>query len=178
MADWQKIRETYEAKQETVKDICTAFGVHAAVLYKKAQEEGWVLRSGKRTQKRKKDAQDETNKAKVAGAGKSPTKKSKPANIQSQKGSNRKALIDRLYKAFDHQMHEFEAHLCLSDDEGINEKDARTLGSLARTLEKLIELRDESEGDNNNKNNEVDIERLREELARRLKQLCPKGQTK
>ena len=74
-------------------------------------------------------------------------------------------------------MREFEAHITLSGEEGINEKDARTLGSLARTLEKLIELRQENDGLNDNQNNEVDLDRLREELARRLKRVCPKGKT-
>lgn len=151
MTDWQKIREVYEAKQETVKNICEAHGVYAASLYKKAQEENWVLRNGARLRSRK-------------------------ADTQTENGSNRKALIDRLYKAFDYQMREFEAHLTLAGDEGISEKDARTLGSLARTLEKLIELRQENEGQNENQNKEVDLERLREELARRLERVCPKGE--
>ena len=157
MTDWQKIREAYEGKVETVKDICVAHGINSAALYKKAQEEKWVLRNAQRSKQRKDHGK--------AGGG------------QVEKGSDRKALIDRLYKAFDYQMREFEAHITLSGEEGINEKDARTLGSLARTLEKLIELRQENDGLNDNQNNEVDLDRLREELARRLKRVCPKGKT-
>ncbi|MEP3524510.1 MAG: hypothetical protein ABJN24_03705 [Hyphomicrobiales bacterium] len=152
MTDWQKVREDYEAKLKTVKDICAAHGINSVALYKRAQDENWVLRNGMRP-KRFKD------------------------HNQLENGSNRKALIDRLYKAFDCQMREFETHLALAGDEGVNEKDARTLGSLARTLEKLIDLRQENEGQNRNQNKEVDLERLREELARRLERVCPKGKT-
>ena len=52
MTDWQKIREAYEGKVETVKDICVAHGINSAALYKKAQEEKWVLRNAQRSKQR------------------------------------------------------------------------------------------------------------------------------
>ena len=86
-------------------------------------------------------------------------------------------MIDRLYQAFEKQMSDFETQNALIADEGINEKDARTLGSLARTLEKLIELKNEEEGDSQTQNQEVDIERLREKLAQRLERMRTKRGT-
>jgi len=152
MMDWLKIREVYEAGEDTIRAICTVYRIHPATLYKIARAQGWKLRTNGRL---------------------------KRANPQKAKQNqpDRQTLIDRLYKAFDRQMGEFEAHSNAAGDDGVTEKDARTLGSLARTLEKLIELKQETEGADDNQNKGVDIERLREELARRLERVCPKGKT-
>lgn len=92
-------------------------------------------------------------------------------------------LIERLYKAFDRQMRDFEARMAQLGDTvdgeigaAANEKDARTLGTLARTLEKLIELRASDAASDPTNDKGTDIDSLREELARRIERVCPEGQ--
>lgn len=152
MTDWQKVREAYEARERAVQEICDAHGIGPTALYRKLREENWPLRN-------------------ELGALRKGSRKKRP------RGPKREDLVDRLYKAFERQMGEFEARLGAAAQAGVDEKDARTLGSLARTLEKLIGLRGENGGVDGNLKTEVDIERLREELARRLERLCPKGKT-
>ncbi|MEP3233394.1 MAG: hypothetical protein ABJO30_11255 [Hyphomicrobiales bacterium] len=162
MTDWLKIREAYEADGEAVTQICIRYGVSSAALYKRAKAENWPQR--RMTKKKPK----KTSKIKRAAneGGKVP-----PNKVE------RRQLIDRLYQAFEKQMSDFEIQNATTADDGINEKDARTLGSLARTLEKLIELKSEEEGDIQTQNQEVDIERLREKLAQRLERMRTKRGT-
>ena len=162
MTDWLKIREAYEADGEAVTQICTRYGVSTGALYKRAKVENWPQRSKAKKKPIK-------------------TNKIKPTAKTGEKGSpekvERRQLIDRLYQAFEKQMSDFELQNASTTDDGINEKDARTLGSLARTLEKLIELKSEEEGGSQTQNQEVDIERLREKLAQRLERMRAKRGT-
>jgi len=159
MTDWLKIREAYEADGEAVTQICIRYGVSTGALYKRAKVENWPQRSKAKKKPKK------TNKIRrAARAG----EKVSPARVE------RRQLIDRLYQAFEKQMSDFEIQNASTTDDGINEKDARTLGSLARTLEKLIELKSEEEGDSQTQNQEVDIERLREKLAHKLERMRTK----
>ena len=162
MHDWLKIREAYEASGEAVTQICFRFGVSTGALYKRAKAENWPQRSAA---KKKPHNKKNTKQGSKKGREKLPNK------------VERRQLIDRLYQAFEKQMSDFESQNALMADDGINEKDARTLGSLARTLEKLIELKNEEEGGSQTQDNEVDIERLREKLAQRLERMRTKRGT-
>lgn len=147
MTDWKKVREEYERNEGTVQSICTFHSISRTQLYRRRRAENWERRKSRHS----------------VGM---------PENEDAVNSSpDRKALIDRLYAAFDRQMGEFESHLDGSPDEGVNEKDARTLGSLARTLEKLIDLKQEEEGEQEDTGKGVDIERLRQELANRIERL-------
>ena len=162
MTDWLKIREAYEAGGEAVTQICIRYGVSTGALYKRAKAESWPQRS-----EAKKKPKKTNKKRRAARAG----EKISPDRVE------RRQLIDRLYQAFEKQMSDFEIQNASNADDGINEKDARTLGSLARTLEKLIELKSEEEGDSHTQNQEVDIERLREKLTQRLERMRTKRGT-
>lgn len=162
--DWLKIRDRYENGDETVLAICKAFRISPNQLYRRARNEDWTLR-----QNRQRDAGGD-----VMPLGKKDDTGSTQRRFQRP---DRKILVDRLYKAFERQMADFEKRLNLTEDDGVNEKDARTLGSLARTLEKLIELRGEDEDSHDETEKEIDIERLRQELARRIELVRQKRRT-
>lgn len=159
MTDWTLIREQYEAGEKTVGMICAEHKLSTTTLYKQIRIENWLTRSQLKEQPEKASA---------------PEDRSKERRKRKKRSTDRKALIDRLYFAFEQQIGDLEAHLSLNMEEGVTEKDARTLGSLARTLEKLIELRQDEEGTAEATDSEVDIERLLEEIARRLERVREK----
>ncbi len=138
MTDWSKIKQAYEESDMTVKALCEIYQISHSALYRRIDQEGWLVRKGR----------------------------------ENLKGDGER-LIDRLYKAFEQQMNDFEA--AFQAEEAISEKDARTLGTLARTLEKLIDLKNDQKETETLQDNEVDIDDLREELARRLKLMREKG---
>ncbi|BCP52813.1 hypothetical protein K32_14300 [Kaistia sp. 32K] len=81
-------------------------------------------------------------------------------------------LVARLYRTFEKQVAELELRFA-NGEVGVDEKDARTLSVLARTLETLGKLRegtDDAAGDA-----PVDIEALRARLQARLEQLDAAG---
>lgn len=155
MTDWLKIRKAYEVSDETVACICKRFAVTSGALYKQAKKQNWQLR----------------RKPQGGKSGTVKTRKNAQPVLSGKNKVDRKQLIDRLYNAFEKQMSDFETQRAFMVDEGISEKDARTLGSLARTLEKLIELKNEEEGETTLDEKEVNIERLREKLTQRLERL-------
>lgn len=153
MLKWQLIREAYEAGDKTVRLICEEYEISTTTLYRQIKKQNWTARSSRSNN----DLELCVNAGRV---GQTP---------------NRNVLIDRLYLAFERQMAEFEDQLSITHEDGVNEKDARTLGSLARTLEKLIELKQDSDGEMKETDEEVDVERLIEDLALRLKK-CARRQ--
>jgi hypothetical protein len=77
-----------------------------------------------------------------------------------------RGLVARLYRAFEEQLAGVEARLA-APGTVIEEKDARTLGSLARTLETLMSLEKRDTGAKK-PTEPTDIDQLRAELARRI----------
>ena len=82
---------------------------------------------------------------------------------------DRKVLIARLFKAVERQIAEVEHRFEAADRPSLEEKDARTLGALARTLELLIGL--EKQAGHDGHEPEPDIDEFRLDLARRLESL-------
>ena len=78
-------------------------------------------------------------------------------------------LVGRLFKAVERQIAEIERRFDGAAPPGLDEKDARTLAALARTLELLIGLDEKSGRDTSEP--EADIDEFRLELARRLESL-------
>lgn len=78
-------------------------------------------------------------------------------------------LVGRLFKAVERQIAEIERRFDGTAPPGLDEKDARTLAALARTLELLIGLDEKSGRDTSEP--EADIDEFRLELARRLESL-------
>ncbi|MCX5572322.1 hypothetical protein [Kaistia nematophila] len=82
-------------------------------------------------------------------------------------------LVARLYRTFEKQVAELELRFA-SGEGGVEEKDARTLSVLARTLETLAKLREGKEDDAGAA--PVDIDALRARLQARLEQLDAAGE--
>jgi hypothetical protein len=81
-------------------------------------------------------------------------------------------LVARLYRTFERQVAELELRFA-NGEGGVEEKDARTLSVLARTLETLAKLRGGADEDGDGGG--VDIEALRARLQERLEQLDGAG---
>ncbi len=139
----------------TVTEICRLGRISRTALYRRSAKEGW--------RGRKKDA---AKPAAKSGKSKKPAKE-----------PHRADLVGRLYRAFERQVADAEARLSDAALEGAaGEKEARTLGTLARTLEKLIELQGELEDKKPDDSGErVDILRLRRKLARRIARMRGSG---
>lgn len=82
-------------------------------------------------------------------------------------------LVARLYRTFERQVAELELRFA-GGEGGVEEKDARTLSVLARTLETLAKLREGA--DDASGAAPVDIEALRARLQKRLEQLDAEGE--
>ncbi len=88
--------------------------------------------------------------------------------------ARRTRMIAKLYRAFEHQVAEMESRLARTGSE-LEEKDARTLGTLARTLGTLIAL-ERDEGAKAKETEQSDNDDLRAELARRIKRWADGGE--
>ncbi len=142
---WGEIRSAYEGSTLAVAAIAEAYGVTAKRIWSRAARENWPRRR--------------------TGARATPRAPAEPLD--------RRVLVARLFKAVERQIAEIERRFDGPAPPGLDEKDARTLGALARTLELLIGLekqagRDESEP-------EPDIDAFRLDLARRLAGLRHEG---
>jgi len=82
-------------------------------------------------------------------------------------------LVARLYRTFEKQVAELELRFA-NGEGGVDEKDARTLAVLARTLETLGKLREGA--DDAAGAAPVDIDALRTRLQKRLEQLDAEGE--
>jgi hypothetical protein len=83
-------------------------------------------------------------------------------------------MIARLYRAFERQVADIETRLALPGAR-TDEKDARALGTLARTLETLIAL-DRDAGAQRDEPEPKDSDQLRAELARRIRSWAEEGE--
>jgi hypothetical protein len=141
---WDRVRRLYEETPATLEAIGAEVGVSATAICRRAQNEGWIRSA--RVRRRPKWAPQLPRRAE---------------------------LIARLYRAFEKQIAEVESRFGRPGaDEG--EQDARTLGTLARTLEKLIEL-DRERTEDRDKEEPADLARLRQTLTDRLRRLAGGG---
>ncbi len=147
---WSEIRRSYTQTNEPVSAICDRFGISAGSLYSRARRESWP----KRRQTR--DA-------------------AKPAGLAGP--AQRHELVARLYETLRQQMTAIEKRLQLMPDlddtnaTATAERDARTLSTLVRTLEKLIELQGDAikgPGKVEDASAESDADKFRIELVRRI----------
>ncbi len=114
---WKDIRQRYETNTEPLKNIAAVVGLAPITLAKKAKSWGWLMRC------RKPDA--ELN-----------------AIFKVKKLSNH-ATIQRLKALLQHRVENLESEISsLGQDisELGNERQARAMNTLVRTIEKVIEL--------------------------------------
>ena len=151
--DEAAIERAYAEGEATVSEILARFGISKSKLYRLADAGGWPRRV-KRTPSAKE----------MTGA--------------------RLALVRRLYRRFERHLEEAEqrhAALGLKEADEVAERDARTMSILARTLEKVIEIDEETGRPDAGKGadappmDERDVEKMRAELARRFARLARSG---
>lgn len=150
--DWGVIAGDYAAGLLTVPQICEAHAVSKATLYNRAKAEGWPLRQ---------------------------------ASAALALRRSRVRLTKRLLSALDAKLAQFEhrmAEITASETAADSERDARTLHTLLRMLERLREMA-EAGGEKRRgrppkaaAGTTTDIkpheaERIRDDLARRLERL-------
>ena len=133
---WGEIRAAYLGSDLAVAAIARAYGIDARRIHARAAREGW------------------------------PRRRSRGPAREPAEPLDRQTLVARLFRAVERQIAEIERRFDGPSLPDLDERDARTLGALARTLELLIGLekqagRDEAEP-------EPDIDAFRLDLARRL----------
>jgi hypothetical protein len=97
-----------------------------------------------------------------------------PRRVETREETRRRRLIDKLYAVCGRYLRRIEARLGDADHAG-DEKDARTLGTLARTLEMLMAL-ERDNGTTADKPETVNRDELNAELARRITRWAEGGE--
>lgn len=138
---WNEIRAAYEASGLAVAAIARAYAVTPDRIWRRARREAWSRRRG-------------------------PEPRSPHPAVEPL---DRGTLVARLFRAVERQIAEVERRFDGATPTSLEEKDARTLGALARTLELLIGL--EKQAGREDAEPEPDIDEFRLDLARRLESL-------
>ncbi len=146
--DWDLIAALYADHSLPLREIARRCGVHKGTISKRAFREGWPARGSRR--------------------------RTPPQRAEYT------VLIARMFRAIDRQMLEMEQRL-ETDPQQRNaaerERDARTLTTLTRTLEKLRDLQDKAArsraetGAGDDGKEARDTEEMRAELERRFTRL-------
>ncbi|WP_157967708.1 hypothetical protein [Cohaesibacter intestini] len=176
--DWQAIRRAWEVGDKPVAQIAQAFGVHRDTIYRRAK----VWRQDAADQTSQKETQKQPRRASARG------QKTKAASAEAQ---DHLTMVQRLFNATDQQIRHLEQQH-ESGEAAFDEKEARMLGTIARTLDKIMDLTSqkpaESDGDgesvksnkagdkvNERSEEQLDLDRLRQDLAQRLDRLQQSG---
>ena len=169
--DWNEVRRLYLETDTPIAVITKRFGFSAATLYRRIERNGWLLRTkrGKSDHKRKSPAFERTN---ITSASDFATLSHVPPD--------RGVMVARLYSVLDQQMRDLQERLAASGGDVPHaaeaERDARTLSTLARLLERLTEMeRSDTEQDQPvgapDDEPPKDIDAFRNELTQRLNEL-------
>ena len=159
--DWDAIRAACQKKnRSSFADIAAAYGVSVATLRKRRKL--WQMQSGIRNQ---------TPETVTSGNNQPGPDRSNADEVDHL------SMVQRLYTATDQQIRHLEQQL-KNGSAAYDEKEARMLGTIARTLDKIMELSplggelsgEKKDGANGNDDNDDggSLDVLREELARRL----------
>jgi hypothetical protein len=134
---WAEIKSTYEESALPVSVIAKAYAVRERAVYERAAREAWV------------------------------TRRTQAAMPPPERVLDRAVLISRLFHAVERQIAEIERRFAELAGSGADERDARTLAALARTIELLIGLERQAKPESLEAP-EVDIDEIRRDLARRI----------
>ena len=126
--------------------IAKAYGVRERAIYERAAQEGWAHRRG------------------------SPGDGAGPGPEPDRPELDRSVLVSRLFRAVERQIDEIDRRLTQLQSDGVDERDARTLAALAKTLELLIGLERQTRPEVVD-TPEADIDAFRRDLARRIQSL-------
>ncbi|MCT4654846.1 MAG: helix-turn-helix domain-containing protein [Cohaesibacter sp.] len=163
--DWQHVRQRVEAGKEPITQIARDLKISPNRLYKRKAR--WAASTAPKSKTAK--FVKKTGAEPILNAVKPQTRKRQSANPGD--------MVQRLYFAADQQISNLEERLA-TGEAAFDEKEARILGTIARTLDKLMDLAqsgaqqkvkaDEQQSDNASNG---DIDSLRAELAGRLERL-------
>jgi hypothetical protein len=145
---WTEIRAVYEGTDIPLDILAKAYAIHPSDIYPHAEREGWMLRRERWAIERK--------------------NRRTPAGLVPH--YDRAELVQRLFRAVERQIGEIERRAEAVDPPAPDEKDARTLGALARTLDLLISM-EKASGDKPETAERGDLDELRRELTRRIEGL-------
>ncbi len=136
---WGEIRSTYEESALPVSVIAKAYAVRERAVYERASKETWAARRGQ----------------------------AMPLGLD--RTLDRSVLVSRLFHAVERQIAEIERRFVELQGTGAggDERDARTLAALARTIELLIGLERQARPELSD-TPETDIDAIRRDLARRI----------
>ncbi|WP_428700359.1 hypothetical protein [Stappia sp.] len=146
---WRQARHLYEDEGRGSAELAERFGVTRATVERRVRAEGWVRQEQLR------------------------------ALMESGDTRGLARMVARLIAAFEAQVRAVEAQfqdeagndgMASALDAAAVERNARTLGSLAKTLDILIELRSGLSTDDDGA--ERDADALRRDLEKRLERLC------
>jgi hypothetical protein len=174
LRDWDAIARDYAAGTLTIIEICTLHGVSPSALYQRINKLRWKKRQGSATKI--------TQTASPKDASKAPKTAARGTSIRKRPTKRSKDLVRRLLIALDQKMTEFENRLAAGESltAADSERDARTLNTLVRLFDKLKDTdrknRDaksacSSSAPSTNGTDLHDADRLRHDLAQRLKKL-------
>ena len=148
---WRQARHLYEDEGCKPDEIAERFGVTPPTVIRRIRVEGWVRQEHLR------------------------------ALMETGDTRGLARMVARLIAAFDAQVRAVEAQFhsgtgkggqaeALASDPAVVERNARTLGSLAKTLDILLELRGGLSADDTRTERDADV--VRRDLQKRLERLC------
>jgi hypothetical protein len=168
--DWEAIKHAYLHSGWSIRRICAKHGSTYGTLRSRAKAEGWVR----------------IVPMKSLRPGRPPRLPGTPKTKGTTKDERRRrAVTERLFKIVEAKLTEIEERMAISESDRAlesaadRERDARSLAALARIYAKLVELDDaakkargaEEDKQESAKETGQDADRLRQDLALRLKRL-------
>ena len=161
---WSAIQADYERGEISIAKLAERHGVSRSAIFKRRQRENWPQRS-QPSNFSQSELDTNAKRAKLAPQSSEPS-------LQEARSLDRATLVQRLYHAFDHQVAELEARFATVETPSEEEKMARTLSTLARTLVQLINLEGAHDQGSEEQDSDVnDLDRLYSELTQRVDRL-------
>lgn len=157
--DWDAVRSAYEGDDQTVLSILEQFKLTKGQLYGRAQVEGWQKRRA--VPRPPNTPRGATNQGTVLSA-----------------HHKKAALATRLFQALEERIMTIENDLH-DHDAGHGERDARALTAMAKALDLLGEMMEQSEAQSAAKGaaekQEIDVDEFRQSLIDRLESMRASG---
>jgi hypothetical protein len=177
-AVWADVRRAHELSDEAAAAFCRRLGVSRSAYYSRRKREGWGPRvcEGASVESKEKQA----SLGRLPGGARLNQKQAAASATQAKpRKVSRRQLTKRLYAAIEQELEQLESQVARGavDSVSVIERRSRTLMTMIRSLEKVLELdadkskrprqaakRDERQARDN-------IDQLRQEIAQRLERL-------
>lgn len=185
-AVWADVRRAHETSDEPAAAFCRRLGVSASAYYSRRRREGWPPRGRPRGhQRRRAGRQNETEchvEKTVPGSGAGQFQKAasaRPERSGKRRRSSRRQLTKRLYSTIEQELQQLENQVARGTVDGVGdlERRSRTLMTMIRSLEKVLELdadkskRTRQGAKRTEQQARDNIDQLRQEIAERLERL-------